>query len=142
MNNRNPQYRAALLMGIIVVLSLPFLAFVIYFGTHYPSGHWPNWFANTMLAWFAANFLIVAVAAKRIFKGAPANPEQAQAARAVWGAGYAWLLVVWILLFLLGTAATIAGKIPLQRGIPAGAFLLFFIVIFGRFVWSSRRAKA
>lgn len=61
---------------------------------------------------------------------------------AVWGAAYAWLLAVWILLFLLGTAATIAGTIPLQRGIPAGAFLLFFIIIFGRFVWSSRRAKA
>ena len=50
----------------------------------------------------------------------------------------ACLVIFWSLLFLYGVIQTVRGKIPLERSIPAGAFLLFFIGLFG---WSLYRAK-
>ena len=48
------------------------------------------------------------------------------------------LLMFWGLLFLYGAVQTLRGKFPLERAIPAGAFLLFFIGLFG---WALYRAK-
>ena len=142
MNNLNPRYRAVLLMGVIVALSIPYFAFVMYFGTRYPSGHWPAWFTNTLLGWFTANFLVAIVVAKRIFKGQVVDPEKARAARERSAAVTTRLLVLWSALLLLGAAETIQGKIPLDRGLPAGVFLLFFVVLFAGFLWRTKRAKA
>jgi hypothetical protein len=50
-----------------------------------------------------------------------------------------YLVSVWIGLFLYGVKETIEGKITPRRAIPAGAFLLFFIGIFG---WSLYRSWA
>jgi hypothetical protein len=46
------------------------------------------------------------------------------------------LIIFWILFLLYGVIETARGKIPLNRAIPAGAFLLLFIGIFG---WSAYR---
>ena len=56
----------------------------------------------------------------------------------VWN-GY--LLVLWSGMFLYGAIETIQGKIPLVRAIPAGAFLLFFIALFGWAFYQSKRRK-
>jgi len=48
------------------------------------------------------------------------------------------LVSFWSVLFLFATVQTVRGKIPLERAIPAGAFILFFIGLFG---WSIYRAK-
>ena len=42
-----------------------------------------------------------------------------------------YLVLVWSVLFLYGVKGTVQGKYPLARVIPAGAFLLFFISVFG-----------
>jgi hypothetical protein len=39
------------------------------------------------------------------------------------------LVVIWSGFFLYGAVQTLRGKFPLDRAIPAGAFLLFFIAI-------------
>jgi hypothetical protein len=44
------------------------------------------------------------------------------------------------LFFLYGVIETARGKIPLTRAIPAGAFLLLFIGIFGWSAYRMRRA--
>ena len=129
-------------MGVIVALSIPYFAFVMYFGTRYPSGHLPAWFTNTILGWFTANFLIAILAAKRIFKGQVVDPEKARVARRSSAAVTTRLLILWSALLLLGAAETIRGKIPLDRALPAGAFLLFFVVLFAWYLWRTKRAKA
>ena len=42
-----------------------------------------------------------------------------------------YLVILWSALFLYGAVGTIHGRFPLSRAIPAGAFLLLFIGLFG-----------
>jgi len=51
------------------------------------------------------------------------------------------LLIVGSLFFLYGVRETMRGKIPLDRAVPAGAFLLFFIGIVGWAVYRAKRGK-
>jgi len=54
-----------------------------------------------------------------------------------------YLLAVWCGGFLWGAVETIKGKLEWQRAVPAGAFLLAFIVLFGRLLYTDvRGAKA
>jgi hypothetical protein len=55
-----------------------------------------------------------------------------------WGS---YLVLVWSVLFLIGVKGTIEGKYALSRVIPAGAFLLFFIGIFGWNIYRTFQGK-
>jgi hypothetical protein len=61
------------------------------------------------------------------------EPQRARRASTIAQIVVSYLLIVWSLLFLYGVKETIRGEVPLRRAIPAGAFLLFFIGLFG---WS------
>jgi hypothetical protein len=53
-----------------------------------------------------------------------------------------YLVLVWSVLFLIGVKGTIQGKYVLGRAIPAGAFLLFYIGLFGWSIYRSSKRKA
>lgn len=131
-------------MGASFVLTLPHVAFVIYFSLQFPRGHWPTWFTDSILIWFVANCLIVALLAQRLAKRKSAELEPAHRSLTsskigVWimRIGFPPLVILWSFEFLRGAQEAFKGKIPLNRAIPAGAFLLFFIAIFG---WAVYRA--
>jgi hypothetical protein len=128
-----PKYRFLLL---ILGLQLPYFGFVVYFATQFPFHHAPAWYADTLLVWFTANFLIAVLLGKRIFRGQVVDPEKVRAAMANSASISIRLVILWILFFLYGVIETVRGKFPLNRAIPAGAFLLLFIGIFG---WSAYR---
>ena len=138
----NPKFRPAILCGIAFVLMVPYLGFVIYYSQRFPSNQWPAWFTNTIAVWFIANFLIIMLLVKRIFKGQAVEQQKARRASAISQIVSSYLLIVWSVLFLYGLKETIQGEIPLNRAIPAGAFLLFFIGIFGWGLYRARRGKA
>jgi hypothetical protein len=138
----NPKFRPAILCGIAFVLMVPYLGFVIYYSQRFPSNQWPAWFTNTIAVWFIANFLIIMLLVKRIFKGQAVEQQKARRAFAISQIVSSYLLIVWSVLFLYGVKETIQGEIPLNRAIPAGAFLLFFIGIFGWGLYRARRKKA
>lgn len=101
-----------------------------------------------MMVWFVANFLILMLVAKKMFRKQTTERERQvtgteQAGRIQSGVQTrtTYLLVVWSGMFLYGAIETIQGKIPLVRAIPAGAFLLFFIALFGWAFYQSRRRK-
>jgi len=48
----------------------------------------------------------------------------------------AYLVAVWSVLFLWGAYLTVTGGLEWQRSVPAGAFLLVFIVLFS---WALRK---
>ena len=141
----NPKFRMGILVGAAFALIVPYLAFVMYFSTRFPQGNWPTWFTNTILVWFVANFLALTLLARRISKkqgaveplGAKRLSEKTKLA--VWFTRIfaSYLVLVWTGLFLYGVMGTIQGKYPLSRALPAGAFLLFFIGLFG---WSVYRS--
>ena len=110
----------------------------MYFSLRYPSGQWPGWFTNTIVAWFIANFVILTLIIKRVFKNQVVDPQRASRALARWKSISLLLVIWWSALFLYEVIETIEGKYPLKRAIPAGAFLLFFIGIFG---WSRYRSR-
>ena len=146
----NPKFRSIVLVGATFALMLPYLAFVMYFSMRLPQNHWPLWFTNTILIWFAANFLALTLLARRIFEK-QGSTEQQNALRtstktkpAVWIMRIvaSYLVLVWSVLFLIGLIGTIQGKYAPSRAIPAGAFLLFFIGLFGWSIYRSFRSKA
>ena len=138
----NPKYRPAILFGIVFVLMAPYLGFVMYYSQRFPSNQWPAWFTNTIAVWFIANFLIIMLLVKRIFRGQAVEPQKARRASAIAQIVGSYLLIVWSGFFLYGAKETIQGKLPLNHAIPAGAFLLFFIGILGWGLYRARRGKA
>jgi len=119
----------------------PYFGFVIYYSQRLPTNHLPSWFTNTILIWFTVNFVTLILLmwlSRRLFKTTVVDVEKARpyVERALRTGTR--LVIFWSLLFLYGVVQTARGKFPLERAIPAGAFLLFFIVLFG---WSIYRAK-
>jgi len=137
----NPKYRPAVLFGIVFVLMAPYLGFVMYYSQRFPSNQWPVWFTNTIAVWFIANFLIIVLLVKRIFRGQVLDPEKARSVGEKSVRTSTRLVIFWSLLLLYGVKETIQGKFPLSRAIPAGAFLLVFIGIFGWGVYRAKREK-
>ena len=137
----NPRHRPAIFLGVAFVLMAPYLGFVMYFSQRFPSNQWPTWFTNTILVWVIANFLLLMLLAKKIFKGQVVQPQKARRASAIVQIVVSYLLIVWSVFFLYGVKETIQGKFPLNRAIPAGAFLLFFIGIFGWSLYRTRHGK-
>jgi hypothetical protein len=144
----NPKYRPAIFFGIVFVLMAPYLGFVMYYSQRFPSNQWPAWFTNAIAVWFIANFLMIVLLVKRIFRrqgqGEGQVVDDAERARSVIEKSVRTstrLVIFWSLLFLYGVKETIQGKFPLSRAIPAGAFLLVFIGIFGWGVYRAKREK-
>jgi hypothetical protein len=138
----NSKYRGAIFLAIGFALMVPYLGFVTYWALRFPSGHWPAWLTNTIGLWFTANFLILLLVARRIFRGQVVEQEKARRAAAISKSISWYLVILWSLFFLYGTVETIKGKLPLDRAVPAGVFLLFFIGIFGWSLYRTSRRKA
>ena len=145
----NPKFRAGILVGAAFALMVPYLAFVMYFSPRLPEDHWPGWFINTILVWFTANIIALTLLARRISKKRGAAEQHgevrpsAKTKTAVWIMRIfgSYLVLVWSVLFLIGVKGTIQGKYALSSVLPAGAFLLFFIGLFGWSVYRSFQRK-
>ena len=145
----NPKRKVGVFVGSAFALMLPYFAFVMFFSLRFPQNRWPIWFTDTILVWFAANFLILVLVAKRVFtkqgpQGLQDSPSSAKTKRAIWIARIvaSYLVIVWSILFINGARGTLEGKYPLNRALPAGVFLLFFIVLFAWSVYRTFRKKA
>jgi hypothetical protein len=138
----NPRYRSAIFLGMLLALIVPYLGFTIYYSLQFPSGHGPSWFTNTILIWFTANFLIGTFLfprlMRRIFSNQVVDPEKSRVFLQNVVRYSTRLVILWVGLFLYGLIETIRGKVPIERAIPAGIFLLFFIGFTG---WGLYRAK-
>lgn len=137
----NPKFRPLIFVGMLFVLMGPYFGFILYYSRRFPPNHMPSWFTNTMAVWFIANFLALMLLVRlrrRLFKNQPIDAEKARAFAEKAQRTSVRLVIFWCLLFLYGAVLTARGKLPLEWAIPAGAFLLFFIGLFG---WSVYRAK-
>lgn len=145
----NPQSRAAVLVGSSVALTIPYIAFAVYFSLKFPPNHWPAWFTNVLLVWFLANFVVVYLIGRRMAKkdrlvNATHPTESRKATVGVWILRVigSYLVILWSTLFVYGVRGTVRGEYPFVRAIPAGALLLFFILLFGWGIYRSFRPKA
>jgi hypothetical protein len=143
-----PRIRAGIFVGAAFALMLPYLAFVVYFSRRLPQNNLPLWFTNTLAIWFVANFLVLVLLAKKIFRRqVSATQNSPQTSTKMWAGGWvfrivvSYLVILWCAFFLYGVKGTIEGKYALNRAIPAGAFLLFFIVLFGWSLYRSSQKK-
>jgi hypothetical protein len=141
----NPKYRSVIFMGMVSVLMAPYFGFVIYYSRKFPSHQWPTWFTNAIAIWFIANFVAVMLLVRltrRIFGNQVVDVVKARVLEDKAIRTNTRLVILWRLLFLYGVVITVRGKIPLERAIPAGAFLLLFIGIFGWSVYRAKRGRA
>jgi hypothetical protein len=132
-----PKYRATVFLGITSAIMAPFLGFVMYYSPRFPSGRWPVWFTNTVAVWFIANFLLVTLLTRRVFKKQVVEPQKTNRVLTTALSVVLYLVILWSGFFVYGVIEAVQGKIALNRAIPAGAFLLFFVGIFG---WSLYRS--
>jgi hypothetical protein len=144
----NPRYKSVIFIATTFVVMAPYLAFMLHCSFRFPQGSWPLWATNTMMAWFVANFLILMLVAKKMFRKQTTasgklvtSTEQAGPIHSRIQTRTKYLLVLWSGGLVYGAIETIQGKISLSRAIPAGAFLLFFIALFGWALYQSRRRK-
>jgi hypothetical protein len=145
----NLKSRARRFVGIVFALTVPYVAFVVYFSLRLPGDHWPSWFANTTLVWFVANFLISILIARRMFRKQSTDEPQEMLSTgtktkpALWVMRIigSYLVLIWSVLFIIGVKETIEGKYAVGRAIPAGGFLLFFIVLFAWSIFRSFQKK-
>jgi hypothetical protein len=138
----NAKYRVAVLFAIVFAVMAPYMGFIMYVSFKFPAGHWPMWVTNSMMVWFAASFLLVVLVAKRLFKNQNVDPERSRHALKAVRIRYSFLLVFWSGLFVYGVIRTVQGKVALNRAIPAGAFLLFFIAMFAWGLYRPARRKS
>lgn len=83
---------------------------------------------------------LASVLAPKFFRNVP-RPSDAQASpyfKLAKGQTLS-LILIWSGLFIYGAFKTVKGDFPIERALPAGAFLLAFI---GLFAWSLRRMQA
>ena len=139
----NPRVKLVILL---VALMIPYMSFFLYFAMRYPSGQLPEWLTNTALIWFSANFTITLVAARAWLRktesaavSSPAAQNLGSKRRAIWRGSA--LVVWWSGLFLYGVVQTVEGKFPLRRAIPAGLFLLVFMVLFSTLIYKERASS-
>lgn len=124
--------------ALIFGLALPYLAFVMFFALRILEHPLPTWFPYFGMIYLLGSVILVILVSRRIARGT--QPQTAVQSRpAVRIAVRAWvgyLLAVWCGGFLYGAVETIKGKLEWQRAVPAGAFLLAFIILFGRLLYT------
>jgi len=143
-----PRSRTSFLVLAAVTLTTPYVAFAVYFSTRFPPNQWPMWFTNVLSVWFLANFVVLFLIGRRLSKKQrPASEIESMPSRKasvrVWILRIfgSYLVLAWSVFFLLCVNGTIRGEYPLNRAIPAGAFLLFFISMFSWGLYRSFRPK-
>jgi hypothetical protein len=123
----------ALIFGLV----LPYLTLVMYFVLRIQDHPLPTWFPYFGLTYLLGSIILVRVVSRKNRQGEQPKVVQSRPAlRLVLRAWAGYLIAVWSGLFLWGAAETIRGKLEWQRALPAGAFLLAFIGLFARLLYT------
>ena len=124
----------ALIFGLV----LPYFAMVMYFVLRIQEHPLPTWFPYFGMTYLLGSIILVTVVGRRIARGSqPQTTAQSRpAVRVALRAWAGYLIAVWCGLFLWGTVETIQGKLEWQRALPAGVFLLAFIALFARWLYT------
>lgn len=131
--------RRVLFMLTVFAVMIPYLGFAVYSSTKYSPGHWPTWLLYTLPIWFTANIGLIALLSRKLLRVGAEDPERSRNAVGTSVRIAIRLTILWSLFLLYGVYGVVRGRFPLDRAIPAGAFLLLFIGIFGWYIYGARR---
>lgn len=114
------------------VLLLLYMAFVVFFAVRSEEHPLPTWFPYFGMSYILGSVLLVGIVSRRIYRGTPSETAQEPSLTGgAWARGWmARLVLFWSALFLWGAYRTLTGHLDWHRSLPAGAFLLAFIVLF------------
>jgi hypothetical protein len=117
---------------------LPYFVIAFYFAFRIQRHPLPAWFPYFGLSYMLAGLILIPMITRRISRGAqPQIPAAPQPVRQLALRAYAgYLILIWSGLFLYGAYLTIIGNLEWRRAIPAGAFLLAFIALFSRLLYT------
>jgi cytochrome bd-type quinol oxidase subunit 2 len=124
--------------ALIIGLILPYFTFLLYFLLRLQEHPLPTWLPYFCLTYLLGSMILVVTFGRKITRGEqPQSVQKLQPARRSMlrtSAGY--LIAVWCGLFLWGAYQAIKGHLAWEMALPAGAFLLAFIALFGRLLYS------
>jgi hypothetical protein len=123
----------ALIFGLV----LPYFAVVMYFVLRIQDHPLPTWFPYFGLTYLLGSIILVTLVSRRIARAVqPKAVQPRPALRVLMRAWAGYLIAAWCGLFLWGAVETARGKLEWQHALPAGAFLLAFIGIFARLLYT------
>jgi hypothetical protein len=124
--------------ALIFALVLPYFAMAMYFVLRIQEHPLPIWFPYFGMAYLLGSIILIAVLSRKVARDS--HPQTAvqprPAVRLALRAWAGYLIAAWCGFFLWGAVETIQGKLEWQRALPAGAFLLAFIVLFARWLYT------
>lgn len=125
------------IVALIFGLILPYIAMVMYFGIRMQNHPLPTWFPYFGLSYMLGTIILVKVFSRKISRTAqPQTVKEIQPGRIALRLCTGYLVAVWSGLFVYGSYLTIIGHLEWRRSVPAGAFLLAFIGLFSRLLYS------
>ena len=123
--------------ALIFGLALPYFALVMYFVLRIQDHPLPVWFPYFGVTYLLGSIISVTLVSRKIAHGVQPKAVQSRPAlRVLLRAWAGYLIAVWYGFFLWGAVETVKGRLEWQRALPAGAFLLAFIGIFARLLYT------
>jgi hypothetical protein len=128
---------------LIFGLVIPYLALVMYFALRIQEHPLPAWLPYFGLSYLLGTMILVIILSRRFSRSAPKQTIRKPNRVVQWALrGWAaYLVVIWSVGFLWGAYQTITGRVVWQRSVPAGAFLLAFIALFSRFLYTDMKRR-
>lgn len=121
-----------MVLALAFALILPYIAIVTYFALRVQEHPLPIWFPYFGMPYILGTMIVVMIFSRIVHRGIAV--EQKETPRSAWlWLGRAWmayLVAVWSGLFIWGAYLTLKGSLQWRRSVPAGAFLLAFIILF------------
>jgi hypothetical protein len=115
----------------------PYFALVLYFVLRIQDHPVPTRFPYFGLTYLSSNIDLVTLVNREIARREQPKAAQSRPAlRVMLRAWAAYLIAVWCGLIHWGTIETVKGKLEWQRALPAGLFLLIFMGLFARLVYT------
>ncbi len=129
-----PRRKIAFLMYGLILAYMALLIYFVFPRSGHPEPVLPSWFPYFGLSYIFGSIVLVVFLSRRVSsnaaQGVSTTPRSTPWRARAWAT---YLIAIWSGLFIYGAYRTLKGDFPMERAIPAGAFLLAFI---GLFSWS------
>jgi hypothetical protein len=137
-----PRRKIAFLMYGLILAYIALVMYFIFPRSGHPEPVLPSWFPYFGLSYIFGSIVLVVFLSRRVSsnaaQGASATPQSAPSWARAW---VIYLIAIWSGLLIYGAYGTLKGDFPMQRAIPAGAFLLAFIGLFSWFLYRDTLAR-
>jgi hypothetical protein len=137
-----PRRKILFLMCGLILLYMALVVYFVFPRSGHPEPMLPSWFPYFGLSYIFGSIVLVVFLSRRISRNAAQEAStKAQSDPSLARAWVMYLIAIWSGLFIYGVYGTLKGDFPVERAIPAGAFLLAFIGLFSWLLYRDTQTR-